>query len=338
MVWPGDVKTPGGDRDARLLQRIGDLALAHYQLCFLVAAERSGLLSFLRDRPRDLPAIARALSVGLDEAQALAAWLDVGVSAGLLHRRGDTYVLSAMAARLAADRCDPLLACMEDMLAHNARLIQETPERLRRGRRFSPADTNVETAARSAQLLEPAIAAEVEAFVPRMGRRSLLCLGCGSGVFQRAALMKNLDLRVVVLDCPEQGCVTAWDALERFGLRERARGDPRGVFDYPLGERFDLAMMHGVLPLHPEERHAELLAKVHASLVPGGRLLVTQLCRGGSPTVEIISLNGAMTEGRSVLPDPEELIGALGTAGFSDVRAKNLLASLDRMFAFTAQA
>ena len=58
---------------------------------------------------------------------------------------------------------------------------------------------------------------------------------------------------------------------------------------------------------------------------PGGKLLLTSACQGGSPFLQALNAWCAMSKGYGPLPDPEELCGQLKEAGFADVRKKRLV-------------
>ncbi len=71
---------------------------------------------------------------------------------------------------------------------------------------------------------------------------------------------------------------------------------------------------------------------------PGGKLLLTSSCRGGSPLLAVLSLWGAVTAGSGRLPEPGELSDQLRAAGYRDVQARSLLGSAESFFAFTGKA
>ncbi|MHB8417809.1 MAG: SAM-dependent methyltransferase [Myxococcales bacterium] len=321
-----------------LLRELGPLATPYYRACFAVAAARSGLLRALAGGPRTIAEIAAALSIDAAEAPALAVWLEVGAGAGILRRRGAAYALSRASHALAAPHGDGLLAFLEEMLDLHRRLILEAPERLARGRRFALVDHDAAVVARSSRLLEPFIVEAVDDFVPRRGPLRLLEIGCGAGALLKAAAARNPALEAVGLDLSEAVADMARKNLRDWGLAARATVEVGDVHTWKASGRFDLATLHQNIYYFPEAEHVPLLARVRSLLVPGGRLLLTTACRGGSPAMAVLSLWGAITEGCSALPDPKELNRKLRSAGFREVRRKNLLAPLDSFYAFYARA
>jgi hypothetical protein len=83
-----------------------------------------------------------------------------------------------------------------------------------------------------------------------------------------------------------------------------------------------------------EERVA-LLERIGSFLRPGGFLLLTTCCQGGSLGTEALNLWGAATSGAGRLPAEEELVNQLRQAGYSMVKTKNLLPG-DRFMSFQA--
>jgi hypothetical protein len=78
-----------------------------------------------------------------------------------------------------------------------------------------------------------------------------------------------------------------------------------------------------------------LLKRIGRFLKPGGFLLLTTCCQGGSLGTEALNLWGAATRGAGRLPAEEELVSQLREAGYSKVEARNLLPG-DRFVAFQA--
>jgi hypothetical protein len=88
---------------------------------------------------------------------------------------------------------------------------------------------------------------------------------------------------------------------------------------------FDLLTLHQNIYYFPVAERVALLARLRGWLRPGGRILLTTVCRGASPVNEILSLWGAITEGCGRLPDPGELVEQLRQAGYRDANARNLM-------------
>ena len=67
-----------------------------------------------------------------------------------------------------------------------------------------------------------------------------------------------------------------------------------------------------------------MLAFLRGFLKPGGRLLLTTGCRGGSAIMALLNLWGAATQGCGQLPTPAEMLEQLRAGGFTNVQARCL--------------
>jgi hypothetical protein len=68
-----------------------------------------------------------------------------------------------------------------------------------------------------------------------------------------------------------------------------------------------------------------LLTHLWSYLKRDGFLVLTTGCQGGQATMEILNLWGATTQGCDRLPYEEEMVKQMETAGFMNVKARNLL-------------
>ncbi len=113
------------------------------------------------------------------------------------------------------------------------------------------------------------------------GTRHLLDVGGGFGAFAQAVTRAYPDMRVSLFDLPH---VVA-GAEARFA-QEKVSGKVdtfAGSFrDDPLPEGADAISLVRVLYDHSDETVRRLLAKVHATLPPSGRLIISEPMSGGS--------------------------------------------------------
>jgi hypothetical protein len=85
----------------------------------------------------------------------------------------------------------------------------------------------------------------------------------------------------------------------------------------------------------PVEERVGLLERIASFLKPGGFLLLTTCCQGGSLGTEALNLWGAATFGAGRLPARQELVDQLRQSGYSKVKTKNLFPG-DRFMSFQA--
>jgi SAM-dependent methyltransferase len=321
----------------RALSFVARVSVPYYRACFLVGAASSRALLALASAPRTLAEIADVLEVPEAERARLAAWLDVGVRLGDLGRDGERYRLASRLAALLGDPAnDDVLALLEEALTLHRALLVETPARLRARRPFTLADQDGAVIARSSRVLEPFVREAIERVVPRERPVRLLEIGCGTGTHIRHAAEWSPALTAVGLELQPEVASLARENVERWGLSGRVcveQGDIRAREPDPT---FDVVTLHNNIYYFPVEERVALLRRVSGSLAPGGTLLLTTGCRGGSPAMEVLSLWGAVTEGCGPLPTAEQMLRDLGAAGLVDARASSLLGPLDSYFAFTA--
>jgi hypothetical protein len=101
------------------------------------------------------------------------------------------------------------------------------------------------------------------------------------------------------------------------------------------GEQFDIATLYNNIYYFPVEERVALLERIGSFLRPGGFLVLTTCCQGGSLGAEALNLWGAATNGAGRLPGENELMRQLREAGYSTVKTKNLLPG-DRFMSFQA--
>jgi 4-hydroxy-2,2'-bipyrrole-5-carbaldehyde O-methyltransferase len=102
-----------------------------------------------------------------------------------------------------------------------------------------------------------------------------------------------------------------------------------------IGEQFDIATLYNNVYYFPLEERVALLQRIRSFLKPGGFLLLTTCCQGGSVGAEALNLWGAATKGAGRLPAEKELVSQLRQAGYSSVKCRNLLPG-DRFVSFQA--
>jgi len=312
------------------------LLTAFQRFCFLGSASSAGLLRALGAGPRSFAVLAGELAPHPDQHDALRDWLQIGVDVGELRREGDAYALAGrLATRLASPQHDALAAFVEEAVGLHHRVVWEAPRRMREGRRFHLADQDGEVIARSSRLLEPVVGEAVDRIVPAEGAVRLLEIGCGSGVYVQRAAARNPRLVATALELQPDVAALARRNLAAWGLSDRVAVEDVDVRRKAPQAVFDLATLHNNIYYFPVVERVALLAHVRRFLVPGGRLLLTTGCTGGTATMSTLSLWGALTDGCGRLPAPAELEAQLREAGFTGVESRSLVPG-ESYFAFVA--
>jgi hypothetical protein len=123
--------------------------------------------------------------------------------------------------------------------------------------------------------------------------------------------------------------------LRSWWLEDRVKVEDGDFRAKAPGERFDIATLYNNIYYFPVEERVALLDHIGSFLSPGGFLLLTTCCQGGSLATEALNLWGAATKGAGRLPAEDELVNQLRQTGYSRVRTKNLIPG-DRFVAFQA--
>lgn len=324
-------------RDGRLSALLGATAelKSFYKLTYLAAAGESGLLSRLASGPATLDSLAEFYTVTADGREALQAWLQFGIRLGLLSVGPGGYALRALARRLAQPENDPVLAMVEEVVDLHHKLITATIPRLRAGQLWSLDEQDGELIARSSRILESFQAEVIRSTFPAHGPLRLLEIGCGSGVYLRYAAERNPALTALGLELQPPVAAMARTNLRSWGLEDRVAVETADIRKKAPEEFFDIATLYNNIYYFPVEERITLLRHVFSFLKPGGFLLLTTCCQGGSVGAEALNLWGAATRGAGRLPAEEELFTQLREAGYATVKKKNLLPG-DRFLSFQA--
>ena len=306
----------------------------HHRLAFLGASVSSGLLRHLAAGPRSLDGLATDLGVDPSMRAGLEAWLQVGVALGALRSTPAGYALRGYLARQLADPAhDAACALVQEVTHLHTALIAGAPQRLREARPFTLADQDADVIARSSRIAEPVICEALDTVLPAHGPARLLEIGCGTAAYIRHAAARNPDLTALGLELqPEVATLAAanvatWNLAHRVAIEA---GDIRERRPEPV---FDVATLHQNIYYFAVDERVGVLRHVGGFVKPGGQVLLTTFCQGGSAAVAVLNLWGAMTTGCGRLPTPAELVAQLQDAGFRDITHHRLIPG-ESFFAF----
>ncbi|MFD5558811.1 methyltransferase [Streptomyces sp. NPDC127068] len=106
------------------------------------------------------------------------------------------------------------------------------------------------------------------------GNEHVLDIGGGDGSNALALARAYGSLTVTIVDLPSVLRITEANVTEA-GLRDRVRWHAADFLTEPLPEGADTVLMAHVLPIFPPRTNRRLLAKAHAALPSGGRVLIS---------------------------------------------------------------
>ncbi len=317
-----------------LLGVTGELK-SFYKLTYLAAAGEAGLLNRLASGPVTFDSLAEFYSVSERGREALEAWLQMGVRLRLLSLGPRGYALRGLARKLARPENDAVLAVVEEVVELHHKFITATIPKLRAGELFSLDDQNGELIARSSRILEAFQSEIIKSTFPAQGTLCMLEIGCGSGIYLRYAAERNPSLTALGLELQPAVAEMARKNLRAWGLESRVKVETGDIRKKTPDEPFDIATLYNNIYYFPVEERVALLKHIAGFLTPGGFLLLTTCCQGGSVGAEALNLWGAATNGAGRLPAEDELVRQLRQAGYSSVKTKTLLPN-DRFVAFQA--
>jgi 4-hydroxy-2,2'-bipyrrole-5-carbaldehyde O-methyltransferase len=306
-----------------------------YRACFVSTALSEGIYEKLKQGPVTIEQLCGEADSGTGR-EGLRAWLDLGVSLGELGRGANGYrIKGSLSRRLATCGDDTYQALLQEIVEHHYRYILRTPSMVRQRERFPFDEAPGKLIARSSRVVEPLIFEAVDEAVPRHGPFRLLEVGCGTGVHIRRACARNPSLTAVGLELQGEVADLARENMRSWGLDGRVKIENCDVREYAAGPEFDLATLHQNIYYFRVEERVSLARHLGGFLKPGGRLLITTACQGGSPAVQALNIWVSTTEGYGPLPAPEQLCAQLRDAGYSEVRAKKLI-PLESFYSFSA--
>ena len=313
-------------RNDQLFALMGSSALLKpfYKLVYMVAAKDCGLIEMLSDGPVGFERLAEIHCTNEKAREALEAWLQLGIRLGCLHpgRRG--YALKGLARKLALPQNDATLALLQEVAGLHYKPITQTPDRLRKGEFWSLEDQDGEIIARSSRILEAFQTEAIDRTFPVSGPARLLEIGCGSGFYIKYAATRNPSLSALGLELQTNVADVARRNIEAWGLRDRVRIEAVDIRKMTTDEQFDIVTLYNNIYYFPVEDRVPLLRHVKNFIKPGGFLLLTTCCQGGSLGGEVLNLWGAATATAGRLPKLDEFTGQLHEAGYKDVQTIHL--------------
>ena len=103
----------------------------------------------------------------------------------------------------------------------------------------------------------------------------VLDIAAGHGLFGISVLRANPKARVVAVDWQNVLAVAQGNA-KKFGVADRYQALAGSIFDVSIGQDYDLVLIPNFLHHFDTATCEKLLKKLHAALVPGGRVAVLE--------------------------------------------------------------
>lgn len=299
----------------------------------LYACVQLRVFEILSDGPLDLPALARKLALGLEQAECL---VNAAVALNLLEQRDNRgFGLGALGAVLAGNEGIQAMISHHDLLYEDLRdpvvLLREPCRSTRLSQYWpytesrDPAQLPAEQVSAYSELMaasQSLIAEEVLTTYPMHRHTCLLDVGGGSGAFLAAVARQWPHLRLALFDLP----AVAAQAHQRFhwmaeDKRPRIIGGDFHCDPLPAGA--DIVSLVRVIHDHDDDQVLQLLRKIHQRLPADGTLLLAEPMAGHAATDKVAHAYFgfylmAMGQGRP--RTPANIGSLLQRAGFSRYR------------------
>ncbi len=304
------------------LMRLSRSAREVYRLCFLSTAARLGLLDLLASGPCALSEILAKQGTDPAKAEALTAFLEVGINVGEIRLAGGKYHLSgSLSKALARRQLDPFLAMTQEVVGLHVPYLEAAPgDELARERLAALTNAFGSVIARSSRVCEPVLNEVTDSLVPTSGPFTLLEIGCGSGVYLFRALRRNPELKAIGVEVQPQVAESLRAQTDAHGLSERVKIVQADVRTLEFKEKFDLITLHNNIYYFPETERVAFLRQLVSCLTPGGRSAISSACPGGGVFSSYMRLWAAMTAGAGPLPEVPAFTSQLKDAGLVNIQ------------------
>jgi cyclopropane fatty-acyl-phospholipid synthase-like methyltransferase len=123
--------------------------------------------------------------------------------------------------------------------------------------------------------------------------------------------------------------------IKSWGLEGRVSIEHCDVRNYSTDQKFDFITLHQNIYYFPVADRENLLRHLIGYLKPGGQVLLTTACQGGSPSMQAANIWVSTTEGYGPLPYPDQLCQQLKDSGFKEVK-KMRVVPFESFWAFVA--
>lgn len=324
---------------------ITELATGYWASMVLIAANRLGVFSLLSERALTAAEVAAACE---SDARVTEMLLNACVSKRLLVKEDGRYRNSATAAlflvRGTPSFLGDALKYAEDLYPVWGQLEQavRTSRPPLASEDYLGTDTEkTRNFVYGMHNRARGIAAAVTAGIDLTGRRQLLDVGAGPGTYSISLVRKTPGLRSTVFDLGPVVQIAS-EIIADAGFADRITAAPGDYLrdDFPQGN--DVVLMSGMMHREVEANCRLLLAKAHASLAPGGQLIVSDVMFDDEAKTEpalsaLFALNMMLTSEQGSTHSRPEMLRWMADAGFDRMHSETLPPPMSHVALLTAR-
>ncbi|NOU49893.1 class I SAM-dependent methyltransferase [Pseudoalteromonas sp. JBTF-M23] len=317
--------------------RLGKHVDTVYRTSFVTAANSSGLLASLQQGTKSLEQLQHHLQLDGTKQEALSAWLECGVRLKELTYKNGQYALKGKLSKHLAKQENQIAAAMfEEAIRYHYDALLSAPTRMQNNHAYQLADQDGSLIARSSQILEPFVEEAIEWCLKRVSTepKHILEVGCGAGQYLvylhnrlPACEITAIDYQLAVVEQAQR--TLSANQITNIDLRHES------FFELAGESSYDLITLHNNIYYFPQRQRMQVLNHAYKLLKPGGQLLMTTSCQGGSSAISALNLWFSLSDVGGVLPDAQQLTSTLKQAQFSEVQHKRLMPG-ESYFAFAA--
>jgi len=308
----------GGNFRARVAAvRAGQTAV---RLAMTAAALQTGVLDAL-EHPATTTELRRHL--GVTDQELLDAFLRTLAAAGLVRTVGGRHELTRHGQALVAD---PVVRAVYTAFSDfHTGLYRDLDRQLDGGPGRDDVVRRAQTIAELSRFMQPMIEATLREVVASRRTRSVLDVGCGSGMLLATMLEAAPDANGVGLELDPDAAALATENLAARGLDGRARVVVGEAREQLAGEGpFDVALLANVVYYLPPSERPALFRLVRDVMTPGGTLLVVTTAATDDLFSRHFDLLLRAQEGAMKLPDMGVLRTQVQGAGFTTEAPKRI--------------
>jgi predicted O-methyltransferase YrrM len=157
------------------------------------------------------------------------------------------------------------------------------------------------------------------------GKKKLIDIGCGSGVYTIAMCKEYPNLKGVLFD-QEKALPLALSRVDALGMSDQISSLAGNYHEDPFGSGYDVVLYSGALIQESPEGQIRLLKKTFDAMEPGGVVIIQDILRIGrytetTPKIALESLVAAVFfGGTGGVVSGDETEGFLKEAGFREVK------------------